>query len=243
MLLGYIIHGPTRILFDGLRTYCFVVGLFFVGLLAVYMRRLAGYTRPVEWQGSVRKYSRAWRNHNKRLLGRILLTFALFLAAISDIGTEIIVRWGHDIGYWRLPVNVGFVTIGTAALSYMLLWNSLPQEESPDVVDEPTAFVQRPAPRIKSESNKSVLPWIFATIAFFGFLGFQAYTRSQAPPKLDQSVRCVIAALDLHQQDAAIAHQAEANNQHLTYTSVQDPFAQETVESVRSKCDSFVKAP
>lgn len=167
MVLAYLVHGPTRVVLDGLRVYCTILGLVFITLLAVYVKRLLSYTRPVEWRGSVRRYFRAWRDHNKRLIGRIFLTASLFLAAISAIGTETVARWNHDMGYWRLPVNVAFVTIGCSALIYMLLWNSLSQEESPEV-----GIVDIGMTSHQPQVQKQNPPWVLGTIVIIVWLVF-----------------------------------------------------------------------
>lgn len=124
-MLGYLVYGTTRTILDGLRVVCFILGCLLVGGMLGYARSLWRYTVPVEWAGRQRGYFRRWLYANRRLLGRIMLCFSWVFTTTSIVGTEIIRRWHHDMGYWRLPCNLIALSFSVAAVYLLMWWNSL----------------------------------------------------------------------------------------------------------------------
>lgn len=124
VLLAYVIHGPSRVVIDGLRLACFILGFVLIGYLARYARSLWAYTTAVEWRGSVRDYQRRWIEQNKRLLGRILLAGATMFFMLSTLGT-VAKQWGRDMGYWRLPANLLALALAAMATRLLIRWNNL----------------------------------------------------------------------------------------------------------------------
>lgn len=127
MVFAYLIHGPSRLVVDGLRLGCFILTCVLFGEMARYARGLWTYTQSVEWRHGVLDYQHRWAEHNKRLLGRIWLcvSWLFFLVIVS--GTEIR-RWGHDMGYWRLPITVLALASSARALHLLTKWNNLAQD-------------------------------------------------------------------------------------------------------------------